>query len=73
VDVSIDVTRENEFTDAIDLFPERRRVLFADRDALDLAAVDDHRRIRQNFAVSGIDHGSTDKRYPLRAKGRRKE
>jgi hypothetical protein len=73
VDVSIYVTRQNEFTDAIDLFPERPRILLTDRDALDLVAVDDHRRIRQNFAVNGIDHRSTDKRYPLRAKRRRKE
>jgi hypothetical protein len=44
----VSITR-NEFADAIDLFPERRRVLFAHRDALDLVAVDDHRRIWQNL------------------------
>ena len=42
-------------------------------DRRDLVAIDDHCRIRQNFAVSGIDHGSADERYPLRAKRHRKE
>jgi len=73
VNVSVDVTRQNDLAGAIDLFPERRRVLLAHRDAFDLVAVDYHRRIRQHLAVGGIDHGRANERNPLRAKRRGKE
>ncbi len=60
MNVSVDVTRQNELAGAIDLFPERRRVLLADRNAFDLVAVNYHCRVRQYFAVSRVDHRSAD-------------
>ncbi len=61
MNVSVDVTRRYEFSDALDLFPERRRVLLAHRDALNLVAIDHDRRVRQYFAVRGVNHRRSDK------------
>jgi len=58
--VRVDVTRQNEFPDVIDLLPEGRRILFAHRNTLDLAAVHYDRRVRQHFAVGRIDHCRAD-------------
>jgi hypothetical protein len=63
--VRVDVTRQNEFADAVDLSSERRRVLFAHRCALDLVAVDHHRRVRHHFAVGRVDYSSADQRKLL--------
>jgi hypothetical protein len=65
VNMRVDVTRQNEFADASNLFPERRRVLPAHRDALNLLAVDHYRRIRQHFAVSRINDSRADERNLL--------
>jgi len=61
MDVGVDVTGQNEFTGAIDLFTERRRVLPAHSDAFNLVAIDHDRRIRHHFAVSRIDYRRADK------------
>ena len=62
MNVSVDVARQNEFACAINLFPQRRRILLAHRDPFDLVAVDDHCRIRQDLAVGGIDHCTANER-----------
>jgi len=58
----VDVTRENKLAGAIDLFAERRGILFPHRDAFDLVAVDHDSRIRQHLAVSRVNHSSADQR-----------
>jgi hypothetical protein len=67
VHVRVDVTRQNEFADATDLFPEGCSVLFAHRNALNLVAVDDNSRVGQHFAVSRINHSRTDEGNFFRA------
>jgi hypothetical protein len=62
VHVRVDVTRQNEFADATDLFPERGSVLFAHRNALNLVPVDNDRGIRQHFAIGWINHRRADER-----------
>ncbi len=68
VNVRVDVTWQNELAGAIDLFSERRRVLFANRDALNLVAVDHDRRVRCHFAVCRINHRRADQRKFLGAR-----
>jgi hypothetical protein len=62
VNVRVDVTRQNEFADATDLFPKRSSILFAHRDALNLVAIDDDRGVWQHFAIGRIDHRRADER-----------
>jgi hypothetical protein len=62
VNVCVDVTRQNEFADATDLFPERSSILFAHRDALNLVAVDNDRGVWQHFAIGRINYRRTDQR-----------
>src|SRR4029077_5848427 len=73
VNVSVDVTRQNELAAAINLFSERPRILFAYRDAFDFVAVDYHRCIGQDFAVSRVDHRSANERNFLSAERRAEE
>ena len=61
VNMCIDVTGQNEFAFAINLFPERRRALLPHGDVFDLLAVDHHGRIRHHLAAGRIDHGRPDK------------
>ena len=60
--VRVDIARQDEFADATDLFSERRAVLLPHRDAFDLVAVNNHRGIRQHFAIGGINYSRTDQR-----------
>src|SRR4029077_5164430 len=69
VNVRVDVTRQNKFADATDLFPERGSVLFAHRDALNLVPVDNYRGIRQHFAIGRINHCRADERNLFGAEG----
>jgi hypothetical protein len=68
VHVRVDVTRQNEFADAIDLPAERCCVLFAHRNALNFVAIDDDSRVRQHFAVGRINHRRADERNFFGAK-----
>ena len=68
VNVGVDVTRQNEFADASDLFPERRRILFAHRDAFDLVAVDHDGGVRHHLAVGRINDGRANQRNFFGAK-----
>jgi hypothetical protein len=70
VNVRVDVTGENEFADATDLFPKRGSILFAHRDPLNLVAINNDRRVRQDFAVSRINDGRADERNFLRSERR---
>ena len=60
--VRVDVTGQDEFVGATDLFAELRGILFPHRDAFDLIAVDHNRRIWQHFAISRVDHRPADER-----------
>ena len=62
VNVRVDVTGQNEFAHATDLSSKRGGILFSHRDALDLVAVDHDGRIRQHFAVGGINHSGANER-----------
>jgi hypothetical protein len=62
VNVRVDITRQNEFADATDLFPKRSSILFAHRDALNLVAIDHDRGVWQHFAIGRINHSRADQR-----------
>jgi hypothetical protein len=59
--VRVDVTRQDKFTYATDLFAEGGGVLFAHRDALNLVAIDNDRGVWQHFAIGRINHRRPDK------------
>jgi hypothetical protein len=73
VHVRVDVTRQNKFADATDLFPERGSVLFADRNTLNLVPVDNDRGIRQHFTIGRINHRRADERNLFGAEHRGQE
>ena len=62
VNVCVDVTRQNEFAYATDLFSKCRRVLLTHRYALDLIAIDHYGRVRHHLAIGRVDHGCANER-----------